>query len=179
MGYQGTGTSTDILTAQTAGNLCKFSAAPPATKINFVAYYDPNLGAVTGDGTVVSPVPYNSETIDPTFTYSNITNLFTAQNNGIYFFNANIVSTNAQLASNGYLVLNTPSGKIFGTNIGNLAGIVGGNNWLNFNVQAIVQLTIGQTVNVEFTCSGGTLSVGGWGTFVGFRGMFFAGFQIG
>lgn len=118
----------------------------------FFAYLNASTGAVTGDGTNVNPVPFNSVSFNDG-SFSTVTYLFTAPRDGIYLLNSSITASNANgktALSHQFWVNAAP----LMTQAKNPNLVTVGTN-IYGQVNGIVQMTAAQTAYVLFSISGG------------------------
>jgi hypothetical protein len=169
------GTTGQVLTA-TTGSPPSWEAAGGASAPAFYAYASANQTNVTGDGTFVDPVLFNSTTVNRSSSYSTGTSTFTAPATGVYLFYVNLYLYNLGAA-------HTAAGALVFVNGATVYNIITNNPYLISDAGTLVMngcsgsiaLNSGDTVVVTLQVTGGTKTVDLGGAL---GNSSFSGFQI-
>jgi len=130
----------------------------------FLAINSSTDSNVTGDGTVVSPVEFNSEVFDQNSDYDNSTDTFTAPVTGIYLFKIAVYITDLTSShTDGYLRLTTSNREYYVTQVSPYATSTASNAYL-FQGTVIADMDASDTANVKCGVIGGTKVVDVFGS---------------
>lgn len=160
------GINVTTLTPRNEGPVIKNSKQPL-----FSAYNSSVRTDVTGDGTLVTPVLFDTEISDQASNFAS--NTFTAPYTGQYYLITNVVLQQVTAAMSITASIVTTARGYVGTNIG--TGIVGNNTC---TVIAIADMTAGDTAIVTVQVSGGTKVVDIYGDNSGNPRTYFQGYLI-
>lgn len=159
----------------TAGNP---TISSTASSSSFYAFKSANTANVTGNNTNAIVV-YDTEVLDAGGNYNNATGIYTVPATGVYAFSASVgFSSLTATATRGNVIFFINGGTTQAGNTQLNVGVVRDTgNAASFSISCIVQLTVGDTFNVEVNVTGvGANTVGLVGN--GVRTYSFGGFQI-
>lgn len=156
----GFGTSNQVLTSNGAGSSPTWKPSPqPASNSNASVYLANSLNNVTGDGTFVGPVIFDTVLFDLGSNYSTSTGIFTCPNNGQYLVCVNITFNTLTIVNTIGEVRILIGGATFNRAALNPGAVQTGGLY-SFGFSIVIPATAGETIQIGALVSGGTKTVG-------------------
>jgi hypothetical protein len=122
-------------------------------------FLNATIANATGDGTLVSPVKFDSVFFDQNGNYSTSTGLFTAPVTGKYLITASLTLNNLS-SSHSLCELRIVAAGLVYTNFFNAGALRDSNNVCTIAITRLVSITAASTAQIDLVVSGGTKTVG-------------------
>lgn len=145
-------TSGFVLTSNGSGTTPTFQAAGGGgSSVYFSAYLSAPTANVTGDGTNVGPIVFNTALANVGGGYNTATGVFTAPSTGFYAFQESIAYNGADATVSQYIAYFT--GSVYESRSFQLQPLAGGGTFV-LSASIAIQMTAGDTMTVHALASG-------------------------
>jgi hypothetical protein len=119
-----------------------------------------NLTNLTGDGTIISPIPFNTKSFDQDNNFNVATSQFIAPFTGVYHFTMGVYLSNIGAShTSAQVSINTPTSQ-YATDLGDLVNSRDPNNSISGSLNVVTHLTAGDAVFCQAVVNNGTKVVG-------------------